>query len=170
MVNGKMVNSQHLDDMEGVYHRCLTVLARREHSQHELRQKMQKNGVDSESIESVLARLIEENYQSDQRFAEVFTRSRVSRKYGERKIRYELQQKGIDDSLVDEQLAQYTDEFLANAKQLIERKAPRGDITAMFADNKSKDKITRSLSHKGYAFDMIRLAFDELKEECDANS
>lgn len=147
------------------YQRCLAVLARREHSRLELRQKMQKNGVDSETIDVVLARLLADNYQSDQRFAEVFCRSRVGRKYGAKKIRYELQQKGIPAELGETYLSLYAAAFLDNAKQLIERKAPRTDMNAVFSNVKLKDKITRSLLNKGYDYDTIRLAFEVLQEE-----
>lgn len=146
------------------YQRCLAVLARREHSQQELRYKMQKNGIKETIIEHVLSRLITDNYQSDERFAEVFCRSRVGRRDGERKIRYELKQKGIDESLANQYLAQYEDAFLANAQYLIERKAPRGDLTFLFNDFKLKDKITRSLLNKGYDYNVIRLAFEILQE------
>lgn len=147
------------------YQRCLAVLSRREHSQSELRYKMQQHGVENNIIEAVLARLVADNYQSDERFAEVFCRSRVGRKYGAQKIRYELQQKGIDTALADEYLSQYTDELLYNAQTLIERKAPRGDVSALLNDFKLKNKVSRSLQNKGYDYDTIHLAFEALQEE-----
>lgn len=147
------------------YQRCIDLLSRREHSQVELRRKMQHSGVDDQLIEVVLTRLQTDNYQSDERFAEVFTRSRVARKYGAKKITYELKQKGIENHLVNQEIIKYNDDFLENAQQLIRRKAPRGDISAIFSDIKLKDKITRSLVSKGYDFDVIRLAFEILQEE-----
>ncbi|PID65150.1 MAG: hypothetical protein CR977_02215 [Gammaproteobacteria bacterium] len=148
-----------------VYNRCLALLSRREHSQAELRYKMQQNGVDNSIIEKVLKRLDNNNYQSDTRFTEVFCRSRVGRKDGVNKIRYQLKQKGIDVALANQFLAQYADDFLQNAQDLIIRKAPRGDISKLFYNIKVKDKITRSLLNKGYDYDTIRLAFTLLKEE-----
>lgn len=149
------------------YNRCLALLSRREHSVAELRYKMQQNGLDDTLIESVLQRLIKDNYQSDARFTEVFTRSRVARKVGAKKIVYELKQKGIEAHLANQEIAKYRHAFLDNAKQLLTRKAPQGNIAAIFDNMKLKDKITRSLVNKGYDFDVIRLAFDVLKEEKD---
>lgn len=147
------------------YQRCVTLLARREHSQLELSHKMAQNGVDSEEIDAVLARLIADNYQSDERFSEVFTRSRVSRKVGAKKIRHELKQKGIDSQRAEAEIEKYHQQFLDNAQALIARKAPRGDLTAMVGDFKLREKITRSLFNKGYDYDTIQLAFELLKEE-----
>ncbi len=147
------------------YRHCLTILARREHSQQELRNKMQQRGISKDVIDSIILRLITNNYQSDTRFTEVFCRSRVGRKDGVNKIRYQLKQKGIDAALANQFLAQYADDFLHNAQDLIIRKAPRGDISKLFYDIKVKDKITRSLLNKGYDYDTIRLAYTLLKEE-----
>lgn len=145
------------------YQRCIALLSRREHSRWELQQKMQQHGIDSEVIDRVLSRLIADNYQSDERFAEVFCRSRVARKVGVKKIRYELKQKGIDSQHAETELDKYREQFLDNAKALIERKAPRSDVTLMFSDAKLKDKTTRSLLNKGYDYDTIRLAFETLE-------
>ncbi len=151
------------------YNRCIALLSRREHSVLELTQKLSQQGCgqgyNQEVIENIIAKLISLNYQSDERFAEVFCRSRVSKKNGSRKVRYELQQKGIDDHLINREIAKYPDEFLANAISLIERKAPRGDISAIFADFKLKDKISKSLFNKGYDFDTIKQAFEIIREE-----
>lgn len=151
--------------VDEAYQRCLALLARREHSQWELTKKMQQHGVNSEIIDAVLSRLIANHYQSDERFAEVFCRSRVSRKVGAKKIRYELKQKGIDAQLAETEINQYHEQFLDNAKALIERKAPRADVALIFTDFKLKDKITRSLLNKGYDYDTIRLALENLQEE-----
>lgn len=75
---------------------CLRLLAFREHSQQELRTKSMQKGFVIGDIERVLAQLAEENWQSDVRFAESYTRHRINKGYGEAAIRYALKQKGID--------------------------------------------------------------------------
>lgn len=161
-----MTDSEPLSE-QAAYNRCITLLSRREHSVRELRQKMSQHGVNNAVIDCVIARLIDDNYQSDGRFAEVFCRSRVARKYGPKKIRYELKQKGIDDRTINAELSKYDDDFLENAKSLIVRKLPRGNVGALRDDLKLKDKINRALANKGYDFDMIRLAFSALREQED---
>ncbi len=148
-----------------VYQRCLALLSQREHSQHELRQKMLRHGVSEALVEATLKRLQADGYQSDARFVESFVRSRLNKRHGGRKIAYELQQRGISAAHAKAEIGKYDDEQLANAQTLIVRKAPRGDINTLFTDFKLKEKVTRSLVNKGYDFDTIRSAFTHLQDE-----
>jgi regulatory protein len=76
----------------------LLLLARREHSQAELKQKLTRRyGVEAiELIKTTLERLAADNYQSDQRFTESYIYSRLQRGFGLNRIKQELQQKGVD--------------------------------------------------------------------------
>ncbi len=131
------------------YQYCLRLLARREYSQVELRQKLRQQAFEIQTIDECLAQLIKDNYQSDQRFAEMFC------------LHYELKQKGIDDSLSSSVLAEYEQVWVENAKYLIEHKAPRKD--SICSDYAIKSKIIRFLLGKGYDYDTINLAFDRLQ-------
>ena len=74
------------------------LLARREHSARELSHKLKSRDYDEVSIQAVIESLIDEGLQSDDRFAEQFTRSRVEKGYGPIRIRQELRERGIADS------------------------------------------------------------------------
>lgn len=158
------MSNHHTLDSISAYNACIDLLARREYSQQELRQKLTQKGADNEVIDTCLERLINENYQSDQRFTEMFVRTRVGQRYGPRKIHYELQQKGIETPLATAETAKYLDDILDNAQLLIERKAPRGDIFTIFNDRKLKEKVTRFLVGRGYEYDTINLAFEIVQE------
>ncbi len=147
------------------YQRCIQLLARREYSQLELRQKLAQLDIDSDIIDECLQKLLEENYQSDERFAEMFCRTRISQRHGKQKIYYELKQKGIEEHLIDSVMAEYESEWVDNAIQLIERKAPRGDVKKVMSDFTLKSKIMRFLLGKGYDYDTINLAFEILDNE-----
>ena len=54
--------------------RALAMLARREHSQFELRQKLAELGAESTVIDSILHEFSTQNWQNDRRFTEVFIR------------------------------------------------------------------------------------------------
>lgn len=149
------------------YHYCLQLLSRREYSQLELRQKLTQQGNESHVIDECLARLVADNYQSEQRFAEMFCRTRISQRHGSKKIRYELQQKGIDDTLINTALAEHDTAWVENAKYLIGRKTPRGNVGKIFTDFTLKSKITRFLLGKGYDYDTINTAFEILQSESD---
>lgn len=146
------------------YQRCIYLLARREYSQLELQQKLSQLDIDTDVIEQCLNRLVEENYQSDERFAEMFCRTRISQRHGNQKICYELRQKGIEGHLIDRVISEYDREWVDNAVHLIERKAPRGDITKVIKDFSLKSKIIRFLLGKGYDYDTINLAFEILTD------
>lgn len=146
---------------------CIQLLSRREYSQQELFTKLTQQNIPSDIIDQCLNELVANNYQSDERFAEMFCRSRVNQRYGAKKITYELKQKGIDDSLITTQLATHDEQWLDNAMYLIEKKAPRGNVGEVFCDRKLKDKITRFLVGKGYDYATISLAFESLTDTYD---
>lgn len=81
-------------------------MARREHSRHELQQKLLQRFPDArESIDPVLMRLTDEGYQSDARYVEAYIRSRMNKGYGHQRLRQELRLKGIEHQLIDDTFA-----------------------------------------------------------------
>lgn len=81
---------------EALHGRALAMLARREHSAGEIREKLREMGGDVGLIDAVIAGLQERKLQSDERFAESFVRSRAERGYGPRVIEMALRERGID--------------------------------------------------------------------------
>jgi len=79
---------------------AVRLLARREHSYHELRQKLLLREFPRDAIDAVLEQLMQQGYQSDERFAQVYTNSRIRRGYGALKIQAELQERGVDKELI----------------------------------------------------------------------
>ncbi len=59
--------------------KAVALLSRREHSEQELRRKLAKYTDDVQQIDTVIARLQKENWQSDERFAENFVLFRQER-------------------------------------------------------------------------------------------
>ncbi len=160
-----MTDSPQKHAYQHAYQYCLQLLARREYSQRELRQKLRQQAIEHDTIDACLTQLVEANYQSDRRFAEMLCHKRISRRYGSQKIRYELEQKGIDDSLIHSILAEHEQVWLENAIYLITRKVPRRDIQKISGDYAAKSKIIRFLLGKGYAYDTINLAFECLQAD-----
>lgn len=89
---------EHKPAPSSIYPYAIMLLSRREHSKAELKQKLVRRfGAEALlTIEETLARLAQENYQSDERFTESFITSRLQRGYGLNRIKLELRQKGID--------------------------------------------------------------------------
>lgn len=81
---------------DALHGRALAMLARREHSAGEIREKLLGMGGDAGLIDEVIAELKARKLQSDERFAESFVRSRAERGYGPRVIEMALRERGID--------------------------------------------------------------------------
>ena len=77
------------------YSAALKMLMRREHSKLELFNKLQLKGYDDKIIDSAITQLTEQNYQSDERFAEAFTLMRFNQGKGPVRIASELKLRGI---------------------------------------------------------------------------
>ncbi len=78
------------------YQRALRRLARRDHSEAELRRALAARGHSEEEIDEALARLRAQRYVDDETFAERFARSRLSHHgHGRTRIRQGLRQRGV---------------------------------------------------------------------------
>ena len=95
------------DREKEVYARAIKLLARREHTRHELQVKLGKAGFEEALTVVVLDKLVEKGFQSDLRFAELYVEQRFNKGYGERDIRAKLLQRGIDRQMTDSALAEF---------------------------------------------------------------
>lgn len=141
------------------YDRAIGLLARREYARAEIRERLLRHHDDTEEVEAVLDRLIENNLQSDERFAELFVRSRLSRLQGPRKISAELAQKGVERSLIAHALeACEADWFELAAHALAGRFKTPGE------DMKERARRQRFLASRGFDGEQSRYAMACLKE------
>ena len=88
----------------------MNLLARREHSKYELQNKLKRHALDISTIDLVLNELVVNRQQSDERFTEVYTNSRINRGYGPIRIQQELHERGIDDDVLIEKYLLHKDE------------------------------------------------------------
>ena len=78
----------------------MNLLARREHSTRELRDKLLVRGFEEDEITPALQLLSQEGLLSDERFTESFIHWRIGRGSGPLKIRAELRQRGVADEII----------------------------------------------------------------------
>lgn len=149
---------------EQLYQKCLALLARREHSQTELKQKLlRKYGAQiKELIPAVLQRLVEANYQSDQRFAQTYIYSRTQRGFGPNRIKLELQQKGVSRDLIANALAETS--LKDHEHQQIER-AWRKKFNAPATSAKERYQQQNHLAMKGFSQCGIEDFLESLKAQ-----
>jgi len=136
-----------------IRNKALDLLARREHSRAELRNKLlHRFRNEEQSIDSILDKLENENLLSDQRFTEMYIRGRVAKSIGPIRIISELRQKGVDASLAELVLADLGMEWCAALKALSLQKY--GETAAQ--DDKERAKRIRFFQYKGYPPEFIR--------------
>lgn len=98
------------------------LLARREHSIGELKQKLKQKGAAEGDIDAVLVELIEKGYQSDERFAKSYVRCRVQAGFGPLRIRAELQQRQVSPDLIARVLDQAESFWQARLEEIWQRR------------------------------------------------
>ena len=131
------------------YSAGLKMLMRREHSRLELFQKLQTKGFDVDVVNNSISKLVEQNYQSDDRFSEEFIQMRFNQGKGPVKIASELKMRGVntfDLSVFD---------WFQLAKEIRQRKF--GDLSSI--DFKETAKQKRFLQSRGFTLDQINQAF-----------
>ena len=131
------------------YSAGLKMLMRREHSKLELSQKLLAKGFDIVDVNSSISKLVQQNYQSDDRFSEGFILMRFNQGKGPVKIASELKMRGIDTfdlSIFD---------WFKLAKEIRQRKF--GDASSL--DYKEMAKQKRFLQSRGFNLDQINQAF-----------
>ncbi len=135
--------------------KAMDLLARREHSEHELRQKLKLREFDCDEITAALDSLQRDNLLSDERFTESYVSQRFNAGVGPLKIRYELRQKGIGESLTDEFLAAYADRW----DGLMQQQRVRKYGEAIPADYNQRMKQARFLQNRGFSPESVMRLF-----------
>lgn len=128
---------------------AMDLLARREHSRRELRNKLLRRFSDADLVDTEITRLAGENLQSDGRFAESYLRQRTGRGFGPLRIRDEMRQRGIDDDDIDRAFAGEGCNWAELAARALERKFGTGPG----ADLRDKARRSRFLQYRGFAFE-----------------
>jgi len=148
------------DDSAEIYQQsyatALRLLARREHSELELRHKLATRKFSEAVIESVLVELLDEGLLSNQRFAGIYARGRYERGYGPAKIQAELRERGIDGDLMERTLAELSQLWLDSAaRQRHKRFGHR-----LPDEYLERTKQMRFLQQRGFTGEQIRAVFD----------
>lgn len=146
--------------------RAVGLLARREYSRAELRQRLRSRGHDEDEIDTTLARLVELDLQSDARWTETLTRRRQAQGYGPLRIRAELRAGAADPpELLDQGALAASDvtacddtgtdaDTLERAVALLERRSAGEDFT----DPRPRARALRLLIRRGFPASMAAAA------------
>lgn len=131
---------------------CLRLLTRREHSQLELLNKLALKGFERDKSQKIIADLVEEGWQSDERFAESYARYRIKKGFGPVKISYELRQRGVVGFDLEPVVLDLADSWFDLLKQLYSKKyTDKGMLS-----QKEWLKRSRFLQQRGFSHEMIK--------------
>ena len=134
-----------------VYNKGLDLVSRREHSRHELMQKLSKRFPETMPIiEEALDKLVENNILDDERFAEMYLNSRARKGFGPKKIEMELNSKRVDSFLIAQAIEAYED-WHENAENELKKKFKGIQPT----DYQSKMKQKQFLFNRGFSTQII---------------
>lgn len=136
---------------KAILHTSIDLLSRREHSKKELKEKLLIRDFSLDDIVVVIDYLINENYLSEERFADSVFRNRVGKGYGWRYIKSELAQKGVPNDIVQNlslncQIDWYLQAELAYNKRF---------GASLIKDQKDKAKRMRFMQRRGFDMDEI---------------
>jgi regulatory protein len=140
-------------DVEGLWSYALKALAGRAHSTGELREKLRRRAERAEDIDGVLARLKEDGYLDDRRFAEGYASARLNtERFGRGRVIQDLRQRRVAPSLAESTVRQVYENV--DEQNLIEewirrkyRTAPR---EGLFQDEKDLAAAYRRLVRAGF--------------------
>jgi regulatory protein len=136
----------------------IKMLARRELSEMQVRQRLARKGHDRDAIEAAIARLREERAIDDTRVAEAIARTETSvRRRGRLRVRMQIQRAGISNATakraVDDLFETIEDDALLEAS-LAKRLRGRDTI----ADDREFQRLYRYLIGQGFESDRVMKA------------
>jgi regulatory protein len=140
---------------------AIGLLARREHAQVEIKRKLRDRGYDDEVAVQVVDELTRQRLLSDDRFAEMFIRSRAARGHGPVRLRGELRQLKLTAEAIVRHLGAAQVDWVQLAIGIRLRKfgsAVPGTVS-------ERAKQVRFLQYRGFTTDQIRIA---LGTSCEA--
>jgi regulatory protein len=143
---------------------ALELLARREHSVLELRQKLLWRAFPPADIDAVLERLLAENLLDETRYAESYAHSRADKGYGPLRIDRELRERGLADEIIAPVLAGLASHWRQGLASLHRKKfkgAPPADVG-------DEMRQMRFLRQRGFSVEQITGLFRDLKEHSSA--
>ncbi|MFO1423469.1 MAG: regulatory protein RecX [Candidatus Competibacteraceae bacterium] len=136
--------------------KAMDLLARREHSRLELRQKLIQRGYPPTQIDPVLDRLVEERLLDEGRYAELYASTRADKGYGPLRIARELRERGVPDEQVTASLAALDPFWLPKLREL-HRKRFKALVPTDAAERMQQ---TRVLRQHGFTLDQIKRLFE----------
>ncbi|HLI86156.1 MAG TPA: regulatory protein RecX [Bryobacteraceae bacterium] len=149
-----------LDD-DALWSYALRLLAGRAHSQGELREKLRRRAARASAVDEAMARLKEDGYLDDRKFAEGFAAARLaSEKLGRGRVVRDLRLRRVAPALAEQTVAQVYRNVNEEAliEQWVRRKYRLTPPENLFREEKEMASAYRRLLHAGFrSGDILRV-------------
>jgi regulatory protein len=144
---------------------AVRLLARRDHTRYEIRQKLKRRGFGSDEILAAVAECERLNYIDDERTARVYIGQLVRRGFGFRRIAIELKKKGLQqgrriEDILEQQRAEIDEREIA--RRVLQKKMKSFERET--ERKKRRDKIYRFLDYRGFSRSIISELIRELTD------
>ena len=135
--------------------------AYQERCHQEVTRKLKSWGLISEAIELLVSELMQFNFLNEERYARSFSRGKFRiKKWGRKKIRAELKKREVYDKCIDFAMEEIDDKaYFETLKEVLQKKNEHEKESDSY---RRKAKLTRYLVYRGYEYDLIRDALEEL--------
>ena len=138
---------------------AFALLTRRDYSKADLEAKLNQYAINPEEVANLVDELAQQNYQSDQRVAELTLASQLRKGKGLQRIKQALKAKQLDTELITEELSDV--DWLDQAYQLKIKKFGMKVET----DPKLKARQIRFLQYRGFDMAIIMNAIARTSDE-----
>ena len=135
--------------------------AYQERCHQEVTRKLKSWGLISEAIELLISELMQFNFLNEERYARSFSRGKFRiKKWGRKKIRAELKKREVYDKCIYFAMEEIDDKaYFETLKEVLQKKNEHEKESDSY---RRKAKLTRYLVYRGYEYDLIRDALEEL--------
>lgn len=154
-MKAKQTNPQKTDsNAEQVFLKLRNYCVYQERSQLEVRLKCKQLGIKKELTETLLVKLLDENFLNEERFAMHYAGGKFRiKKWGKVKIRQALKQKGTSDYCIKKGLAAIEyDDYLNTLKEILEQKSK---TTKSKNPMQQKYKVAQYAMSRGFESNLI---------------
>ena len=146
--------------MSDVFVSAVGYLARREHSEAELKEKLQRKGYAPEAIEETLEQCKARGLQSDSRYVESMSRYKINQGYGPVRITQMLSMAGISRAMTEDILTEQNPDWTAHALRVWDKKYKK----LMDVSSLARQKQKQFLLYRGFSNETIRDVFEILNQ------
>lgn len=145
------------------YNAAVRILAGRDHSASELREKLLRRDFEGPEVEVAVERLTADGYVDDAKFAKAVARTHSH--LGRRGLANQMKKKG----LAEEHWHHLVDQISSNEEFNRALEAGRKNVKASDLQNKEpevwKRRLAAYLQRRGFGFDTVRQVFEVFEEE-----